>query len=178
MASVGPVSFPADFAIAEVLADDAAGLDAIRFLFRSHQMMLLGLGVDIAAFQGFDDELAGLPGKYSPAKHGRLFLLRYTDEDGGFTPAGCIAYYEFDTGVTELKRLFVNPAFRGQNLGELLSRHAIAAAAADGFRRIILDTLERLPFATAVYKRLGFTPCERYNDNPLPDILYFELFVA
>jgi GNAT superfamily N-acetyltransferase len=167
------VLFPAGFRLVEVDAGDAVALDGIRFLFRSHQSMLLTLGVDIAAFQGFEDELAGLPGKYGPAQGGRLFLLWKLEGDGNQIPAGSIAIHRISAETAEIKRLFVNPDCRGLKLGELLSLHIMDVAAAMGYTTVVLDTLERLPFATALYTKLGFKPVPRYNDNPMHDVLFF-----
>lgn len=69
--------------------------------------------------------------------------------------------------------LFVNPAHRGLRLGELLSQFIITIAAEDGYTHVVLDTLERLPHATALYKRLGFEAVPRYNDNPMHDVQFF-----
>lgn len=38
---------------------------------------------------------------------------------------------------------------------------------------MVLDTLERLTGANRLYTSLGFRPCERYNDCPLPGVLYW-----
>jgi ribosomal protein S18 acetylase RimI-like enzyme len=43
-----------------------------------------------------------------------------------------------------------------------------------GYARMKLDTSSDMPAAIALYRRLGFTPCARYNDDPMPDTLYFE----
>ena len=38
---------------------------------------------------------------------------------------------------------------------------------------MVLDTLERLTGANRLYAGMGFEPIERYNDCPLPGVLYF-----
>jgi putative acetyltransferase len=167
------VSFPDGFELVEVTAGDAVGLDGIRTLFRQHQSKLLSLGVDIAAFQGFEEELAGLPGKYGIDKGGRLFLLWKLHVDGNKTAAGSIAIHRISEDTAEIKRLFVNPEFRGLKLGELLSLHVMDVAASMAYASVVLDTLERLPFATALYTKLGFKPVPRFNDNPMHDVLFF-----
>ncbi len=44
--------------------------------------------------------------------------------------------------------------------------------------QIVLDTLERLPAAVSLYRRMGYVPVPRYNDNPLPDIVFFGMDIA
>lgn len=62
-------------------------------------------------FQSFEQEVAGLPGKYAPPS-GRLYLA-YVDEQ----LAGCIAMRALEDGVCEMKRLFVRDGFRGDRVG-------------------------------------------------------------
>lgn len=166
------MSWPDGFHLVDASDGDEDALAGVRLLFRAHAAMLLGLGVDIAAFQGFEEELAGLPGKYGREEGGAMVLLWYTGPDGRI-PAGCVAIHRLPDGVAEIKRLFVDPVFRGKRLGELLSVHIMRVAAAMGYGRVCLDTLDRLPHAAALYTRLGFAPVPRYNDNPMPDVKFF-----
>jgi len=76
------------------------------------------------------------------------------------------------------KRLFVRDAFRGLGLGRRLTEQVLAAAAAAGYRRICLDTLPTLTSAIALYRSLGFSDIEPYNDNPVPGVLFLGLTLA
>jgi len=141
-------------------------LDAVRALFAEYAASLdLDLG-----FQGFDAELAGLPGEYAPPR-GTLFLA--ADGDGAL---GCVGLRPLQWPCTgELKRLYVRPRGRGQGVGRLLSRRALQAARAAGYERIRLDTLPSMVSAQRLYAELGFYEIEAYRFNPVATARYMEL---
>ncbi len=150
---------------------------AARHLIRAY---LTERGIDLR-FQGVDEELAGLPGSYAPPA-GELLLARMRaagDGEGGEedVPVGIVAVRALPScgeGVCEMKRLYVAPSARGMGAGRLLVEAIVEQARRLGYRTMKLDTLARLTEANALYARCGFTPCPPYNDNPYPDVLYFE----
>ncbi len=142
-----------------------ADLPAVRLLFGEYAR---SLGVDLD-FQDFEAELACLPGAYSPPR-GALFLVTVHGE-----PAACAAMRPLDDGVSEMKRLYVRPAFRGLGLGRRLARATIAAARAAGHRAMRLDTLPGMSEAQALYGALGFRDIPAYRHNPVPGTRYLEL---
>ncbi len=131
------------------------GADAVRDLFLEYGE---SLGFSLC-FQGFDKELATLPGDYAPPP-GCLLLAK----EGG-EAAGCVGVRRLDAERCEMKRLYVRPAFRGTGLGRKLAAAAIAAARQAGYRKMVLDTLPKMTAARALYLSLGFTACEPYYDN-------------
>jgi putative acetyltransferase len=145
-----------------------ADLGEVRALFREYAD---GLGVDLC-FQGFDAELAGLPGDYAPPD-GMLVLARV---DGAL--AGCVAAHRWDGGACEMKRLYVRDAFRGTGCGGALVRHVLDWARSRGYRRIVLDTLPTMADAQRMYERLGFRETEPYRPNPVPGARYLALDLA
>jgi putative acetyltransferase len=121
-------------------------------------------------FQNFDKELAGLPGDYGPPR-GRL-LIAYVDSQA----AGCVALHEFEPGISEMKRLYVRPAFRGKRGGLALANAIIEAARAIGYEKMRLDTVpSEMAEAVKMYGRLGFKEIAPYRANPQPGTLYMEL---
>jgi len=120
-------------------------------------------------FQGFEEELAALPGKYAPPG-GRLLMAR----EGELT-AGCGALRELTEGVSEMKRLFVRPAFRKQGVGRLLAGRLIEEARRIGYETMRLDTLASMRAARALYESLGFRRIPAYYANPLAEVVYLEL---
>jgi ribosomal protein S18 acetylase RimI-like enzyme len=131
------------------------------------------LGVSLC-FQGFDEELASLPGAYVPPRGG-LWLAGPID-----APFGCVALRPLPYGqgaedFAELKRLYVQRGARSSGLGRRLTGTAIAHARAAGYRAVKLDTLAQMHAARRLYAELGFRPCAAYYDNPLGGTLYMEL---
>jgi GNAT superfamily N-acetyltransferase len=139
-------------------------IQTIGDLFREYEQVLQ---VDLC-FQGFEEELAGLPGKYAPPQ-GALLLAFMSGR-----VAGCVAMRPLSPEVCEMKRLYVRHAFTGQGLGRKLALAVIARAVAAGYTRMRLDTLERLGPALGLYADIGFRRCPPYYQNPLPGVVYLE----
>lgn len=121
------------------------------------------------ALGDFSAELAGLPGKYAQPE-GCLLLATYKGE-----ATGCIAYRKIEEGICEIKRMYVSPLFRGNGIGKKLVEKLIGMAAQANYRFIRLDSHPSMHTAQAIYQSFGFQPIDRYNDNPIPGIRFFEL---
>ena len=129
--------------IAPAQADD---LDALRKLFREYADWLKA----DYCLKDFEAEMAALP-EPCVAPAGGLWIARV---DG--TVAGAVALKPLGNGTAELKRLWVRAPYRGLKLGRGLARAAIEGARAAGYRRVVLETLDFMTAAQALYADLGF----------------------
>lgn len=154
-------------------------LAVVRVLMREYAAFL---DVDLG-FQRFEEELAELPGDYAPPR-GTILLASIpatngsaaggTAANGVVEPAGCVALRPLDEDSCEMKRLFVRPEYRGYGLGRALAERVIEIALDRGYRRMRLDTLERLVGAVGLYRSLGFRRIDPYYENPLPGAMFWE----
>ncbi len=145
-------------------ATGPADMACVRELFREYQEWL---GVDLC-FQGFDAELAGLPGGYA-APRGRLYLV-FEKSTGGL--AGCVGLRPLSAELCEMKRLYVRDAWRGKGLGRALAELLVNEAKAIGYAEMCLDTLAHLHAARALYADMGFRETDPYYENPLQGVTY------
>jgi putative acetyltransferase len=146
--------------------DSPALLDAARAILREYAD---DLGVDLC-FQNFADELARLPGEYTPPS-GTL-LLAYVDGSlagcGAMRPLADADY----ANACEMKRLYVRPAFRGFGLGRQLAQALVTRAIEAGYSNMLLDTLDDMETARSLYETLGFEEIPPYYFNPIPGAHY------
>lgn len=134
-------------------------------LFREYQQFL---NVDLC-FQGFEQELTTLPGKYT-APAGAILLAEHNGDI-----AGCVAVRLFEDNTCEMKRLYVKDEFQGLSLGRKLAEAIIVKAKTLGYEKMQLDTLQRLDKAIGLYEKLGFKQIKPYYANPLNEVVYWEL---
>lgn len=150
-----------------VVPDTPAALDQVREIFRDYAD---SLSVDLC-FQGFEAELAALPGEYAAEQGGRLYLALV---DGAV--AGCGALRRLTDvdhiDACEMKRLYVRRAFRRFGLGRMLAQALIDAAREIGYSNLLLDTLDDMEAARELYASLGFREVAPYYYNPIPGAHY------
>lgn len=148
--------------------DDAFTPEAILEVHTLFEEYAASLEVDLC-FQGFEQELAALPGDYA-RPNGRLLLACWNDE-----VAGCVALRRIDTNVCEMKRLYVRPAYRSHGVGRALALRVIGEARQAGYRSMRLDSLPSMRSALRLYRTLGFQDIAAYRDNPVEGTAFLEL---
>ena len=140
-------------------------IEDAKLLFREYETWL---GMSLC-FQGFETEVATLPGKYAPP-NGRLYVAY--DHD---SLLGCIALREIGPGICEMKRLFLREAARGKGVGVRLIEQVIADARDIGYERMRLDTFPpKMGKAVSLYEAHGFYEIPPYYDNPHDGVLFME----
>lgn len=148
---------------------DPAEMDAVRDIFREYGD---SLGIDLQ-FQDFDAELAQLPADYAPPR-GQILLA---EVEGAI--AGCCALRPLDTAdypnAAEMKRLYVRKAFRGFGLGRQLAEAMLDVARQAGYACVLLDTLDGMESARALYADLGFEEIPPYYHNPVAGSHYLKV---
>ncbi len=146
----------------------ATEMEQLRSLFLEYAA---SLSIDLC-FQDFEQELAALPGEYA-APRGAMLLATVAGE-----VAGCCAMRPLDSvdysNACEMKRLFVRPQFRGLRLGRLLAETMLDAAKLAGYDCILLDTLDDMEAARALYNELGFEEIPPYYFNPIAGAHYLK----
>lgn len=142
----------------------AADLAEAIKLFRAYAE---SLPIDLA-YQGFEAEMAAMPGKYAPPK-GVLLIAR----NGEGRAIACAALRPIEPdGTCEMKRLYVTAEGRGLGLGKRLLETLFDDARRIGYREMRLDTLPTMTEAIALYRRFGFAPMEAYYDTPIEGTLF------
>ena len=146
--------------------------DEIRKLFKEYTEMLVEGDpkmADFLALQHYDEEIRNLEWKYGMPE-GRLYIV-YVDGKA----AGCGGFRKLEEDKCELKRIYIRPEYRGHKLGYTLTRKLIRDAADAGYRWMYLDTMRFLDAAKKMYRDLGFTETDRYNDSPVDGTVFLRM---
>ena len=87
------------------------------------------------------------------------FVLAWLDRDA----VGCGGLRRYDDGVGELKRMYVDPRFRGRGVAREVLGQLERRALRLGYRRLVLETGVRQPEAIALYASAGYEPIAPYG---------------
>lgn len=119
-------------------------------------------------FQDVDRELAEIAVEYN-APTGALLLVYDGDK-----AIACAGVRKIDSTIAELKRMFVDPAYRGHQLGQQLLQMALAVSKQLGYSSIRLDTVPQMRSAIKLYESAGFREIDPYRFNPMPGAIFME----
>jgi putative acetyltransferase len=114
-----------------------------------------------------DEELVQLPWDYIESKRGALLLASV---DG--VAAGMVAVREFAPNACEMRRLYVQPAFRGSGVGRRLIQRLITRARQLKYSYVLFNTLPVMHSARKLYDDFGFYAIEPYDAQPHEGVLY------
>ncbi|KAI9744208.1 MAG: hypothetical protein M1818_002360 [Claussenomyces sp. TS43310] len=146
----------------------AADVSDTITLFRAYAVWL---DLDLT-FQGFEAEMAAMPGKYAATTGGELLLARDTRTGRAI---GCVGLRALTPTICEMKRLYVTPAGRGSGLGRALVKRVVEVAKAQGYHEMRLDTLPRMMMAQGLYRKAGFVETDAYYETPLRETVFLAL---
>ena len=142
-------------------------VEATRNLIRKYAAELQ---VDLC-FQDFENELATLPGEYSEPTGS--MLLGYVEGKA----VGCVGLRYLKSGICEMKRMYLEPAYRQNGHGRQLAVAILQEASRLGYNKMRLDTLPKLTQALKLYTKLGFYPIAPYYKTPLSETIFMEINV-
>lgn len=115
-----------------------------------------------------DRLISALPGPYGGPRGDVLLWL------ANGRPVACGALREIETGVGEIKRISVEPSYRGKEFGTLFVRALVNRANALGFEKLRVDTLASMSAAIEFYQEAGFRPVTAFWPHPAAGALFFE----
>ena len=149
----------------QLIQEEGVLMDEIRTLFREYETEL---NEDLC-FQSFEEELQNPLKKYGPP-FGGLYIATWNN-----AVAGCIALLPLqETATCEMKRLYVRPDYRKHKIGKTLVEQLLKDAELLGYKKMKLDTLQKLQPAISLYKQFGFVETTAYYENPLEGVVYME----
>jgi GNAT superfamily N-acetyltransferase len=132
-------------------------------------------GADVTALVAdFFAEIASRYPEFDAGRQPPAPLEAFTSERGGVflvadvngTPGGCGGLQRLDDETGEIRRVYVRASARGLGAGRTIVEGLVDAARGFGYRRVRLDTGDRLPEAVALFRSLGFRDVPDYNGNP------------
>ena len=146
-------------------AEDPDVLVVARELIRAH-FNAHSTAHDPAQTDAF---IASLPGQYAPPRGG--LWVAFVEGRG----VASAALQEHDAGIAEVKRMYVEPSYRGQGIARALIRYVIEQARERGYHTLRLGTLRSMKPAQSLYESEGFRAIPPYRPDEFGDTVFYEL---
>jgi GNAT superfamily N-acetyltransferase len=141
-----------------VLRDGSrAGLRALPYDAPVAQYLVERVQQEYVQRYGGPDAAVVDPAEFVPPAG--LFLV--AEVDG--VAAGCGAWRALPEGPAEIKRVYVEPAFRRRGLARLIVAALEDGAARAGHDSVVLNTGQEQPEALALYAQLGYSTVPGYG---------------
>jgi GNAT superfamily N-acetyltransferase len=103
---------------------------------------------------------------FSPP-HGRLLLVTV---DSNVVGLGCLR--KIGDGIGEIKRMYIQPKFRGKGYGRELMESLYQEAKKIGYYCLRLDSVDFMKAAHGLYRSFGFKEREPYPESEIPEDIH------
>ena len=118
--------------------------------------LVVALDADLQARYGEQQQFFS---QFNKLDHIHHVIVAYNNNE----PVGCGAFKEYERGVAEIKRMFVQVRQRGKGIAGLILTELEQWAAAEGYHTCILETAIKQPEAIRVYEREGYIRIPNYG---------------
>ncbi len=155
----------------KIITAQDSDLPAVKQIFKEYQD---ALNVS-CCFSNFEQELANLSTIYAPPAGGIFLAI----EDKKVV--ACVAFRPMTESnknslspkIAELKRLYVHDDYKGTGLGKKLFLQVMDAVKNNGYKAIVLETMDSMERATAMYLKYGFKLSQDYSNNSNVDVKFY-----
>ena len=103
---------------------------------------------------------------FSPP-HGRLLLVTV---DSNVVGLSCLR--NIGDGIGEIKRMYIQPKFRGKGYGKGLMEYLYQEAKKIGYHSLRLDSVNFMKAAHGLYRSFGFKEREPYPESEIPEEIH------
>ena len=110
-----------------------------------------GLGVD---YNDTDQDILDVQVNYQD--NGGAFMVLTVNDGAGDVIIGMYGIYRMDQQRCELRKMYLNPVYKGRGFGKQLMNDALERAQQLGFSEMHLETNSCLVEAIGMYQRFGF----------------------
>jgi len=140
-------------------SDDLAGVATLMsgYVTEIRRNLLEGYGLKLEEATPDSDQLVDIGGLLEPPQ-----CLYLAEVDG--RPFGTGGLKQVGPDVAEIKRMYVDPAFRGQGVARALLQRLIADGRAAGYGALQLETAVWMVEAHALYRSCGFAAAPPFPD--------------
>lgn len=108
-----------------------------------------------------DNEVLSQPEKYIIEPGGKIFLVKDKDQI-----IGCVALMKIESGIFELTKMAITPAYQGKKIGQSLMEHSIDFGKKQNWNQLIIYSNRKLENAVYIYEKYGFKEIPIEKDNP------------